>query len=78
MYDASGNFNMIEIIPAILPKSFAELEEGLSRLRGVVPFVQIDFVGKNVLSEQESIPLWEEFDFEADVCCPNLRMKSVG
>lgn len=62
---------MVEIIPAVLPKSFEELEEGLSRLRGVAPFVQIDFVGSNVLAEQETIPFWEEFDFEADIMLPH-------
>jgi pentose-5-phosphate-3-epimerase len=62
---------MVEIIPAVLPKSFEELEEGLSRLRGVMPFVQIDFVGTNVLADKEAIPFWEEFDFEADVMLPH-------
>ncbi len=61
---------MVEIIPALLPKSFAELESGLERLKGVAPFVQIDLVGSNVLAGQESIPFWEEFDFEADIMLP--------
>ena len=33
---------MIEIIPAILPKNFAELEEKMSLVAGLVPMVQID------------------------------------
>jgi pentose-5-phosphate-3-epimerase len=62
---------MIEIIPAVLPKSFEGLEAGLARLHGVAPLVQIDLVQTNVLEGQESIPFWEEFDFEADVMLPN-------
>lgn len=62
---------MVEIVPAILPKSFEELEQGLARLSGVAPLIQIDLVGENVLSGQETIPLWEEFDFEADSMLPN-------
>ncbi len=33
---------MIEIIPAILPKSFADLEQKMSLVAGLVPMVQID------------------------------------
>jgi hypothetical protein len=33
---------MREIVPAILPKSFAELEEKLPLVSGIVPCVQID------------------------------------
>lgn len=33
---------MIEIIPALMPKSFRELEELAGRVRGAVSFVQID------------------------------------
>ncbi|HYF13244.1 MAG TPA: hypothetical protein VD928_03035 [Candidatus Paceibacterota bacterium] len=62
---------MVEIIPAILPHSVQELEEGLSKLKGVAPFVQIDLVGKNVLTGMETIPLWESFDFECDIMLPN-------
>lgn len=62
---------MVEIIPAVLPKTFEELEDGLSRLRGISPFVQIDLVGQNVLAGLEYIPFWEEFDFEADIMLPH-------
>lgn len=34
----------VEIIPAILPASFKELQEGLERLRGVAKHIQIDVV----------------------------------
>lgn len=70
---------MIEIIPALLPKSFEELEEGLSMLRGVAPVVQVDLVGKNVLEGEESIPFWDEFDFEADImlASPSKVLRSV-
>ncbi len=62
---------MIEIIPAILPKSLKELERGLERLKSVAPLVQIDLVGTNVLEGQEALPLWDEFDFEFDIMLPN-------
>lgn len=35
---------MIEIVPAILPKSFAELEEKLASIRAAAPLVQVDAV----------------------------------
>ena len=35
---------MVEIVPAILPKSFADLESKLALMREVAPFVQIDVV----------------------------------
>jgi pentose-5-phosphate-3-epimerase len=58
---------MIPIIPAILPKSFRDLEETLERLRGVAPLIQIDLVGTNILDGHDALPLWEEFDFEIDI-----------
>lgn len=62
---------MIEIIPAVLPKSLGELEEGLQKLRGLTTFVQVDLVGSNWLAGQESLPFWDEFDFEADIMLTN-------
>jgi ribulose-phosphate 3-epimerase len=35
---------MIEIIPAILPKSFEDLKQKMGLVAGIVPFVQIDVV----------------------------------
>lgn len=35
---------MIEIIPAILPKSFSDLQEKMSIVSGIVPMVQVDVV----------------------------------
>ena len=61
---------MVTIVPAILPKTFTELEDGLSRLRGITRDVQIDLVGRNVLAGQDELPLWQEFDFEIDVMLP--------
>lgn len=58
---------MVEIIPAILPKTLDELETALERLRGIVPVVQIDLVGENILAGVEAMPFWEEFDFEFDI-----------
>ena len=62
--------SMVEIIPAVLPKNLSELEDGLLRLRGVAPLVQIDLVGHNILESEETLPLWEEFDFEMDIMLP--------
>jgi len=66
---------MVEIVPAILPKSFEELSRGLKRLSGIAPLIQIDLVEKNVLAGQETIPMWEEFDFEADIMLPNPQQE---
>lgn len=62
---------MIEIIPAVLPKSFEGLEHSLGRVHGVAPLVQIDLVGTNILKEKYSLPFWEELDFECDIMLPD-------
>lgn len=67
--------SMVEIVPAILPKSFEGLTHGLARLSGVAPLIQIDLVEVNVLAEQETIPMWEEFDFEADIMLPDPQQE---
>lgn len=61
---------MVTIVPAILPKNFAELEQGLALLRGIAPEVQVDLVGHNVLLGRDQIPLWQDFDFEIDIMLP--------
>jgi hypothetical protein len=58
---------MIDIIPAVLPKNFSDLEESLERLRGIAPLVQVDLVGSNVLKGHEEMPFWQDFDFEFDI-----------
>jgi ribulose-phosphate 3-epimerase len=75
---------MVEIIPAILPKSFEDLEMRLVAIRGASRMVQIDIVDgvyapsktwpyadhshfHEITSEDEGMPLWEEFDFEFDL-----------
>ncbi|HEY4502140.1 MAG TPA: hypothetical protein VJJ20_03710 [Candidatus Paceibacterota bacterium] len=63
--------NKVEIIPALLVRSRAELEQGLLRLRGVTSWVQVDLVGDNYLEKEEYFPLWEEFSFEADLMLAN-------
>lgn len=68
---------MAEIIPAILPRSYEELEAGLAHLQGIAPLVQIDLVGTNVLKDREAPPLWEEFDFEFDIMLPNAAAEVV-
>lgn len=78
---------MVEIIPAIMPISFSDLEEKFFKVKGLVSLVQIDVMdGKltteatwpylveegdvafqNILEEKQSMPLWDEMDFEADL-----------
>ncbi len=63
---------MIEIIPAVLPKNFTELQDGLEKVVGVAPLVQIDLVGnKNILEGHDEMPLWQEFNFEFDIMLPD-------
>lgn len=85
---------MIEIIPAILPISYRDLEDKLSRVRGLTRVVQIDvcdgfFVPSRtfpyterdffelILKEEETLPFWEEFDFELDLMV-NESKKASG
>lgn len=85
---------MAEIIPAILPKDFDELEEKLELIRGFADEVQIDicdgaFVPSKtwpyahipddrfeaIVSQEEGLPFWEEFDFEFDMMVKNPLQK---
>ena len=43
---------MVEIIPAIIPKSFSELEDKLSLVQGIAPIVQIDILDGKLTSEK--------------------------
>jgi pentose-5-phosphate-3-epimerase len=61
----------VDIIPALLVRSKKDLGQGLERLRGVSSWVQIDLVGTNYIEGEENFPLWEEFNFEADLMLPN-------
>jgi ribulose-phosphate 3-epimerase len=61
----------IEIIPAVLEHSVEDVRAQLERLSATGGVVQIDLVGKNFLSGEEALPLWEEFDFECDVMLAN-------
>lgn len=63
----------IDIVPALLVRSKRDLESGLEALRGVSTWVQVDFVGSNYLRGEESFPLWEEFNFEADLMVDTQR-----
>ncbi|MFM2357864.1 MAG: hypothetical protein RJA61_601 [Candidatus Parcubacteria bacterium] len=78
---------MIEIIPAIMPQSFGEVEEKMALVKEFVPLVQIDVMDgvltknatwpylsqdldstfQNILEEKESMPYWDELEFEADL-----------
>jgi len=70
---------MIEIIPAIIPKSFADFTEKLSQVSRYVPVVQIDicdgkFTGEKSWPysiEEEGFPFWEEVTFEIDLMVEN-------
>lgn len=73
---------MVEIIPAIMPKSFSDLEDKISQILGVVEVVQIDLMdGKFVPSSDwpyssndsvpESLPNINEIDFEIDLMIEN-------
>ena len=57
---------MIDVIPAVLPHNWSELEEGLRRVRSLAPLVQIDVV-KDIFAGREFLPMWEELDFELDL-----------
>jgi ribulose-phosphate 3-epimerase len=46
---------MVEVIPAIIPKNFQDLEEKMSEVAGLVPLVQID-VMDGVLTPEASWP----------------------
>ena len=79
----------IEIIPALMPKSFTELRELTERFVGLVETVQLDVMDgifvpekswpysedKNELRElvggHDTIPFWEDIDFEADLMIQN-------
>ena len=54
---------MIEILPAILPKSFADLQEHIERLQGVAPRVQVDVVD-GVLAHGKTWPYRDSSTFE--------------
>ena len=79
---------MVEIIPAILPKSFAGLQERLALIREAVRAVQVDVVDgifapnktwpyesderfEEIVSQEEGLPFWEDFDFEFDCMVSN-------
>ena len=85
---------MAEIIPAILAKSFDELEEQLDLIRGFAREVQIDICDgafvptktwplahlpddrfEAIVSQEEGMPFWEEFDFEFDMMVKNPLQK---
>ncbi len=59
------NIGMIKVIPAVLPKSFQELTNGLGHVRGVSRMVQIDVVD-GVFAKNKTWPYYsggrEEFE----------------
>jgi ribulose-phosphate 3-epimerase len=54
---------MIEIIPAILPKSFADLEEHLARIHGITKAVQVDVVD-GTFAHNKTWPYKDHASFE--------------
>lgn len=76
---------MTTVVPAILPKSFSEIERKLARVRDLVDWVQIDicdgvFVasktwpytegGIHILGNHE-LPFWQDLNFEFDLMVAN-------
>ncbi|MFC1801878.1 ribulose-phosphate 3-epimerase [Patescibacteria group bacterium] len=65
----------MKIIPAIIPKSYEDLESKLSLVKGLVPLVQIDILDGIFVpekswpfgSEKEEIPFKQDFGFELDL-----------
>lgn len=62
-----------DIVPAVLVHSFRPLKEQLAALVGSATMVQVDIVGENFLAREETMPLWEEFDFEFDLMTEDAR-----
>jgi len=94
---------MIEIIPAILEDSLADIERQLVRVRGAAREIQLDIADgayvpnrtwpfgnateraefELLVSQQEGLPMWEDFDFQVDLMLQNpeahaLRWVSAG
>ena len=53
---------MVEIIPAIMPTSFADLEEKLSFVAGLTPLVQIDVMDGRLTSKKTWPHIFTELD----------------
>ena len=53
---------MVEIIPAIMPTSFADLEEKLSFVAGLTPLVQIDVMDGRLTSKKTWPYIFTELD----------------
>jgi len=76
---------MIELLPALMPKTIAELEKKLTWVRGVTPWVQLDvmdgefvpntsypYVAPGKLSiENEQLPYIDDFKYEFDLMVRN-------
>lgn len=67
---------MIEIVPAILPKSLDDLEEKLSLIDGLVPMAQIDICEPKIF-EKEIFPSWYNFGLEFDLMFKKAE-KAIG
>src|SRR3989344_8039270 len=55
---------MVEIIPAILPRSLADLKAHLERIRGISRKVQIDIVGGGIFTWNRTWPYRDRHSFE--------------
>ena len=64
---------MIEIIPAILAKSFADLKRQAELVRGSARLAQVDIVGKKIIVGEEKMPFWGEMDYEFDLMIKNPK-----
>ena len=78
----------IQVIPAIIPEDFENLEFQLRKVRGKAKRVQIDLTDgiytpntswpysdqdhfKKIVSQDEGMPFWEDFDFDFDLMISN-------
>lgn len=57
---------MIEIIPAIMPESFRDLEEKMSLVDGLTSVVQVDLMD-GILTGKKSWPYFKEFGLDRDL-----------
>ncbi len=81
---------MSEIIPAVMPKNWQDLEESISTVAHVAPKIQIDIMDGNFVkgktwpyaddshfadlsSEKETLPFWEEVQYELDMMISNPK-----
>ena len=76
---------MIQVVPALLPENYADILGKVSRVKNIVPRVQLDVADgtyapsktwpyngddshlKEILTQDEGMPYWDEMDYEVDL-----------